>query len=159
MTTFQYDFRTVPPKSMELLKEWANKNILTPNDFNFGAEIHTAFDYRGKLTEGLLVFEGNYDSRDIIFEPTLLPFFFDEQRIYGIVNVVESSADELDFGIELTRNPKWYWEIHGVTYEYAFSDIDISKREYPTPRSQALTALYDKSFSILEQRLTQGETI
>lgn len=131
-----FDFRPIEkeyPKAFAVLKEWITKN----------------FGFYEIDSDGSIITDEDIIELSIItewFNDLELHDFFDEQRIYGIVNIIESTADELDFGVDVTRNPRWYWEIHGVTYEYA------ERINFPS-RHETRIALWAKEFQVLEEQL------
>ncbi len=73
----QYDFTKVPEKSKALLKEWIKERFLLPsNGLTFGNGQSLIWWYGSKMDTG-------------IFNPLELDFFFDEQKIYGRVEIAD----------------------------------------------------------------------
>jgi hypothetical protein len=124
-----YDFRKTPPLSLQLLKEWAHNNygISQPN-------------ISGRM--GVDKRNGGLYLLGEVFNPLELQFFFDEQGIMGYMDCFwEKPFDVQDWSISIEK----YQENNGFYFQKsAFSS-----------RSEALTALFDKCFDLLEQKLTE----
>jgi len=142
-----YNFKTVSekhPKSVALLKKYLGNDIRLRMAELVWEHEYTRYDEDNNET-GF-----TYDET---FNPLELQFFFDEQGImgyveYGVVHGHELGNLLFSYVISITKNRRT------TTYlSYAAKDYEHSY----ILRSEAMTALFDKCFSLLEETLNHAE--
>jgi len=132
----QFDFRPIAeqyPKAFALLKEWISR------EENYDSSVREIHPDAGQI----------YTNSGERFNPLELDFFFDEQGVYGTLEFNQFSIAE---------GKRFGYEAATVLYNVDPEDNDIvggsicGRLDIPS-RAEALTALWIKEFSLLENKL------